>query len=53
MCAEAEKKHRKVFSQIPEHCVKDMSQWFWFIASHGLLIHPGALAGLQVSDTEG
>ena len=26
-----------------------MAQWFWFIASHGLMVHPRALAGLQVN----
>ncbi len=48
----AERNQRKVFAQIPEHIVKDMAQWFHFIATHGLEIHPRALTGLQVRGTQ-
>ncbi len=45
---DAMKAQMRIFSQLPEFMVKDMAQWFWFMASHALVIHPNALEGLQV-----
>lgn len=40
---------RKALSVVPEFCVKDMAQWFRFLAGHILRLHPNTVKGLDVS----
>jgi hypothetical protein len=40
---------RKALSTIPEFCIKDMAQWFSFLAYNVLRIHPNATKGVSVS----
>ena len=47
--AAVQKRQKNIFSQIPEFIIKDMASWFSFMASHGLQVHPTALAGQAVS----
>ena len=46
---EIEKAQRDALSVIPEFCVKDMAQWFSFLAFNVLRIHPNITNGMSVS----
>lgn len=46
---EAEKSQRKLLSAVPEFCVKDMAQWFTFLATSVLRAHPHAVKGLTLT----
>lgn len=39
---------RKALSVVPEFCVKDMAQWFRFLAGHVLRLHPNTVKGLDL-----
>nr|KAG5687824.1 hypothetical protein BaRGS_025464 [Batillaria attramentaria] len=43
---EVEKHQRKVLSVVPEFCVKDMAQWFTFLTTNVLRVHPNAVKGV-------
>ena len=45
---EAYKAQKKTLCVIPEFCVKDMAQWFTFLAYAVLRVNPNAANGLAV-----
>ncbi|KAL8576659.1 hypothetical protein ACOMHN_025134 [Nucella lapillus] len=46
---EAEKAQQKALSVIPEFCVKDMAQWFTFLAQTVLRVKPDATKGITLT----
>ncbi|KAK7466645.1 hypothetical protein BaRGS_00037253, partial [Batillaria attramentaria] len=46
---EVEKHQRKVLSVVPEFCVKDMAQWFTFLTTNVLRVHPNAVKGVTLT----
>ena len=46
---EAHRAQKKALCVIPEFCVKDMAQWFTFLAYTVLRVNPHATKGLAVS----
>ena len=45
---EARKAQKKALCVVPEFCVKDMAQWFTFLAYTVLQVSPDATKGLMV-----
>lgn len=46
---EAHKAQKKALSVIPEFCIKDMAQWFSFLANHVLRLHPNSTKGISLT----
>ncbi|XP_076441977.1 uncharacterized protein LOC143280995 isoform X2 [Babylonia areolata] len=46
---EVQKAQQKALSVVPEFCIKDMAQWFTFLATHVLRVNPNITKGLSLT----